>query len=97
MPKKDEIVVEGKVIEALPNAMFKVEIDEQHQVLAVLSGRIRMNCVRIVPGGKVKVVLSRYELTRGRIAWRLRTWGEWRSCIRFLAGWKVAFCVCQLV
>ena len=55
MPKKDEIEVEGKVLEALPNAMFKVEIDEQHQVLAVLSGRIRMNFVRIVPGDKVKV------------------------------------------
>ena len=65
MPKKDEIEVEGKVLEALPNAMFKVEIDEQHQVLAVLSGRIRMNFVRIVPGDKVKVVLSPYDLTRG--------------------------------
>ena len=75
MPKKDEIEVEGKVIEALPNAMFKVEIDEQHQVLAVLSGRIRMNFVRIVPGDKVKVVLSPYDLTRGRITWRVRSWG----------------------
>ena len=73
MPKKDEIEVEGKVIEALPNAMFKVEIDEQHQVLAVLSGRIRMNFVRIVPGDKVKVVLSPYDLTRGRITWRVRS------------------------
>lgn len=72
MPKKDEIEVEGKVIEALPNSMFKVEIDEQHQVLAVLSGRIRMNFVRIVPG-RVKVVLSPYDLTRGRITWRVRS------------------------
>ena len=73
MPKKDEIEVEGKVLEALPNAMFKVEIDEQHQVLAVLSGRIRMNFVRIVPGDKVRVVLSPYDLTRGRITWRVRS------------------------
>lgn len=72
MPKKDEIEVEGKVLEALPNAMFKVEIDEQHQVLAVLSGKMRMNFIRIVPGDKVKVVLSPYDLTRGRITWRAR-------------------------
>jgi len=72
MPKKDEIEVEGKVLEALPNAMFKVEIDEHHEVLAVLSGRIRMNFVRIVPGDKVKVVLSPYDLTRGRITWRVK-------------------------
>ena len=70
---QDEIEVEGKVLEALPNAMFKVEIDEQHQVLAVLSGRIRMNFVRIVPGDKVRVVLSPYDLTRGRITWRVRS------------------------
>jgi translation initiation factor IF-1 len=73
MAKKDEIEVEGKVLEALPNAMFKVEIDEQHQVLAVLSGRIRMNFVRIVPGDKVRVVLSPYDLTRGRITWRVKS------------------------
>src|SRR5579883_2302858 len=72
MPKKDEIEVEGRVVEALPNAMFKVEIDENHQVLAVLSGRIRMNFVRIVPGDKVRVVLSPYDLSRGRITWRVR-------------------------
>jgi len=73
MAKKDEIEVEGKVIEALPNAMFKVEIDEKHQVLATLSGRIRMNFVRTVPGDKVKVVLSPYDLTRGRITWRVKS------------------------
>ena len=72
MPKKDEIEVEGIVREALPNAMFKVEIDEEHEVLATLSGRIRMNFVRIVPGDKVRVVLSPYDLTRGRIIWRVR-------------------------
>jgi translation initiation factor IF-1 len=73
MPKNDEIAVEGTVLEALPNAMFKVQIDEQHEVLAVLSGRIRMNFVRIVPGDKVRVVLSPYDLTRGRITWRVRS------------------------
>ncbi|MGZ3645594.1 MAG: translation initiation factor IF-1 [Ktedonobacteraceae bacterium] len=73
MAKKDEIEVEGKVIEALPNAMFKVQIDEKHEVLATLSGRIRMNFVRIVPGDKVKVVLSPYDLTRGRITWRVKS------------------------
>ena len=73
MAKKDEIEVEGKVLEALPNAMFKVEIDEQHQVLAVLSGKIRMNFVRIVPGDKVKVVLSPYDFREGRITWRVKS------------------------
>ncbi len=73
MPKKDEIEVEGIVVEALPNAMFKVQIDEQHEVLAVLSGRIRMNFVRIVPGDRVRVVLSPYDLSRGRITWRVRS------------------------
>jgi len=72
MPKKDEIAVEGKILESLPNAMFTVEIDENHQVLAVLSGRMRMNFIRIVPGDKVRVVLSPYDLTRGRITWRAR-------------------------
>ncbi len=72
MPKKDEIEVEGIVIEALPNAMFKVKIDEEHEILATLSGRIRMNFVRIVPGDKVRVVLSPYDLTRGRVIWRVR-------------------------
>lgn len=72
MPKKDEIEIEGIVIEALPNAMFKVKIDEEHDILTTLSGRIRMNFVRIVPGDKVRVVLSPYDLTRGRIIWRVR-------------------------
>jgi translation initiation factor IF-1 len=72
MPKNDEITVEGTVLEALPNAMFKVKIDERHEVLAILSGRIRMNFVRIVPGDKVRVVLSPYDLTRGRITWRVK-------------------------
>ena len=58
MPKKDQIEVEGKVIEHLPNAMFKVEIDEQHQVLAEQTGRKRLNIVRNMPGNRVKIVLS---------------------------------------
>ena len=73
MAKKDEIEVEGKVVEALPNAMFKVELDEKHEVLATLSGRIRMNFVRIVPGDRVRVVLSPYDLSRGRITWRVKS------------------------
>ena len=73
MPKKEEIEVEGIVMEALPNAMFKVKINEEHEVLATLSGRIRMNFVRIVPGDKVRVVLSPYDLSRGRIIWRVRS------------------------
>src|SRR5437879_6739386 len=84
MPKKDEIEVEGKVIEALPNAMFKVEIDEQHQILAVLSGRIRMNFVRIVPGDKVKVVLSPYDLTRGRLTWSVKSCSNDLELFRFI-------------
>ncbi len=72
MPKKEEIEVEGVVMEALPNAMFKVKINEEHEVLATLSGRIRMNFVRIVPGDKVRVVLSPYDLNRGRVIWRVR-------------------------
>ncbi len=73
MAKKDEIEVEGKVVEALPNAMFKVQIDEEHEVLAILSGKMRMNFIRIVPGDKVRVVLSPYDLTRGRITYRPRS------------------------
>jgi translation initiation factor IF-1 len=73
MAKKDEIEVEGKVIESLPNAMFKVQIDEEHEVLAILSGKMRMNFIRIVPGDKVRVVLSPYDLTRGRITYRPRS------------------------
>jgi translation initiation factor IF-1 len=72
MPKKEEIEVEGVVTEALPNAMFRVKINEEHEVLATLSGRIRMNFVRIVPGDKVRVVLSPYDLSRGRVIWRVR-------------------------
>ncbi len=70
MAKEDVIEVEGTVVEALPNAMFKVELENGHQVLAHISGKLRMNFIRILPGDKVTVELSPYDLTRGRITWR---------------------------
>jgi translation initiation factor IF-1 len=69
---KDEIIVVGTVLEALPNAMFKIELDQRHQILAVLAGRMRMANIRIVAGDKVRVALSPYDLNRGRIVWRIR-------------------------
>ncbi len=72
MPKKDSIEVEGKVLEALPNAMFRVELANGHKVLAHISGRLRMNFIKILPGDKVMVELSPYDLTRGRITYRLK-------------------------
>ncbi len=70
MSKKDVIEVEGTVVEALPNTLFKVRLDNGHEVLAHISGKLRMNYIRILPGDKVKVELSPYDLTRGRITWR---------------------------
>ena len=70
MSKKDVIEVEGKVLEALPNAMFTVELQNGHQILAHISGKLRMNYIRILPGDTVNVELSPYDLTRGRITWR---------------------------
>jgi len=70
MAKEEVIEVEGTVIEPLPNAMFKVQLENGHQVLAHISGKIRMNFIRILPGDKVKVELSPYDLTRGRITFR---------------------------
>lgn len=70
MSKKDVIEVEGTIIEALPNAMFKVELENGHEVLAHISGKLRMNFIRILPGDKVTVELSPYDLSRGRITWR---------------------------
>ena len=66
-PKEEGIIVEGKVLETLPNAMFRVELDNQHLVLAHISGKMRMHFIRILPGDKVTVELSPYDLTRGRI------------------------------
>ena len=70
MVKKDAIRLEAKVIDALPNAMFKVEIDGGHQILAHVSGKMRMHFIRILPGDKVTVEMSPYDLTRGRIVLR---------------------------
>ena len=70
MSKADVIEVEGTVLEKLPNAMFKVELENKHVVLAHISGKLRMNFIRIYPGDKVKVEISPYDLTRGRITWR---------------------------
>jgi len=70
MTKKDEIEVEGKVIEAQPNAMFIVELDNGHRIQAHISGKIRMNFIRILPGDRVKIVMSPYDLSKGRITWR---------------------------
>lgn len=70
MSKEDVIEVEGKVVEALPNTNFKVELENGHQVLAHISGKLRMHYIKILPGDKVKMELSPYDLTRGRITWR---------------------------
>lgn len=72
MPKDDAIEVEGTVIEPLPNAMFRVELVNGHKVLAHISGKMRMHFIRILPGDKVKVELSPYDLTRGRITYRAK-------------------------
>ena len=70
MAKKDCIEVFGTVVDAQPNAMFVVKLENGYEVLAHISGKIRMNFIRILPGDKVKVELSPYDLTRGRITWR---------------------------
>ena len=72
MPKEDAIEVEGVVVEPLPNAMFRVELENGHKVLAHISGKMRMHYIRILPGDKVKVELSPYDLTRGRITFRIK-------------------------
>ena len=70
MSKVDVLEVEGTVLEKLPNAMFKVELENKHVVLAHISGKLRMNFIRILPGDKVTVQMSPYDVTRGRITWR---------------------------
>ncbi|KPJ98158.1 MAG: translation initiation factor IF-1 [Desulfobacterales bacterium SG8_35] len=70
MPKEEAIQVEGTIIEPLPNAMFRVELDNGHKVLAHISGKMRMHFIKILPGDKVTVELSPYDLTRGRITFR---------------------------
>jgi translation initiation factor IF-1 len=73
LAKEDVIEVEGTVTEALPNTQFRVELENGHNVLAHISGKMRMNYIRILPGDKVKVELSPYDLSRGRITYRFRT------------------------
>lgn len=72
MAKEEPIQVEGKVIEPLPNAMFRVELDNGHKVLAHISGKMRMHYIKILPGDRVKLELSPYDLTRGRITYRVK-------------------------
>ena len=72
MPKQDGVTVEGTVVEALPNAMFRVELENKHTVLAHISGKMRMHFIKILPGDKVTVELSPYDLTRGRIVYRYK-------------------------
>lgn len=70
MPKEELIRVEGKVVESLPNTMFRVELENGHKVLAHISGKMRMHFIKILPGDKVKLELSPYDLSRGRIIYR---------------------------
>lgn len=72
MSKQDVIEVEGVIVDSLPNAMFKVALDNGHQVLAHISGKIRVNFIRILPGDKVRLELSPYDLTKGRITYRFK-------------------------
>lgn len=72
MSKADVIEVEGVVVEALPNATFQVELQNGHVILAHISGKLRMNFIRILPGDKVTVEMSPYDLTKGRITWRTK-------------------------
>jgi translation initiation factor IF-1 len=72
MPRKESVETEGRVIEAMPNAMFRVELSTGHKVLAHISGKLRLNFIKILPGDRVTVELSPYDLTRGRITYRLK-------------------------
>lgn len=72
MAKEDTIQVEGTVLEPLPNTMFRVELENGHKILAHISGKMRMNYIRILPGDRVTVELSQYDLTRGRIVYRFK-------------------------
>ncbi|MEI3392126.1 MAG: translation initiation factor IF-1 [Clostridia bacterium] len=72
MAKEDLIELEGKVVETLPNTTFKVELENGHQILATISGKLRMNYIKILTGDKVKVQMSPYDLNRGRITWRAK-------------------------
>ena len=69
---KDVIEIEGKILESMPNAMFRVELENGHEILAHISGKIRKNFIRILPGDRVKVEMTPYDLTKGRITWRAK-------------------------
>ena len=69
---KDVIEIEGKILESMPNAMFRVELENGHEILAHISGKIRKNFIRILPGDRVKVEMTPYDLSRGRITFRLK-------------------------
>ena len=69
---KDVIEIEGTILESMPNAMFRVELENGHEILAHISGKLRMNFIRILPGDKVTVEMSPYDLTKGRITWRAK-------------------------
>ena len=79
MSKDDVIEVDGIIVESLPNAMFRVVLENGHKVLAHISGKIRMRFIRIVPGDRVKLELSQYDLNRGRITWRYPSGGRGRQ------------------
>lgn len=72
MPKEDILEIQGSVLETLPNAMFRVKLDNGHKILAHISGKMRMHFIRILPGDKVTVEMSPYDLTRGRITYRFK-------------------------
>ena len=72
MAKEDVLELEGTVVETLPNAMFKVELENGHQILAHISGKLRMNFIKILPGDRVTIEMSPYDLTKGRITWRAK-------------------------
>jgi len=72
MPKQDAIVQDGVIMEALSNAMFRVKLQNGHEIVATISGKMRMNYIRILPGDRVKVEMSPYDLTRGRISYRYK-------------------------
>lgn len=79
MAKDDVLEVDGTITESLPNAMFRVELENGHNVLATISGKIRMKFIRIVPGDSVRLELSQYDLNRGRITWRYPSKGRDRQ------------------
>ena len=84
MSKEDVLEVEGKVLEALPNAMFKVELENGHKILAHISGKLRMHFIKILPGDKVTVEISPYDLSKGRITWRAKISP---ICIGLISSW----------